>query len=535
MIKSLLLSIMLTSLAFSQVNVQTYKLSGEKSQLAKIAASDPGSNGINTILAVGDTIWVASSRGLSKTTDNGSIWTNYYGNSTFGTESVSALAYDYATHSIWAAIAHTTDVSGESLPEGSGLLFSRDGGATWTHVNQSLDASNDTIEIYGTNKLHALPVTVKIQNITYAIAITPNVVWTANFAGGLRKHRIDSLFVNPSSAWERVVLPPDDLDKISPTDTLDFCMSPVSGNYCSTGSLNYRVFALAVAEDTILYVGSADGINKTTESVKAATTNDITWTKFNHQKSGSSNITGNFIVAMEYDKYSTPKALWAATWQAEDNTEEYGVSYTTDGGTTWTNSLVDEKVHGFGFYGNSVIAPADNGAFRSNNLGDSWLLPGNIVDSGRKLTLKSNKFYAAQFDQSNANLWLGSNWGLALQKNSTTSYGSDWNIFFSSPVVQSNNESYAFPNPFSPRINTCQTAIHYSTGGASQSVTIRIFSFSMKYIRTLIQNITQSGTSINTVWDGKDDSGNIVPNGVYFYKIEMGSGDPMFGKIMVVQ
>jgi hypothetical protein len=535
MMKSIFLTLLLASLAFAQVNVLTYKLSGEKSRLAKVSDSNPGSNGINTILAVGDTVWIASSRGLSKTTDDGASWTNFYGSSAFGTESVSALAYDYTTHSIWAAIAHSTDVSGESLPEGSGLLFSLNGGTTWTYVDQSIDASDDTIEVYGANKLHALPVTVKIQNITYAIAITPNVIWTANYAGGLRKHRIDSLIVSPSSAWKRVVVPPDDLDSISPTDTLDFCVSPVSGSYCSTGSLNYRVFSLAVADDTILYVGSANGINRTTETSKAATTNDMIWTKYNHQQSGASNITGNFIVAMEYNKYSTPKTLWAATWLAEDSTEEYGISYTTNGGTTWSNSLVGDKVHGFGFYGNSVIAPADGGAYRSSNFGKSWLLPGNIVDTVKKCSLKSETFYAAQFDKSNANLWLGSSWGLAMQANSSVSYGTDWTIFFSSPEVKSNNESYAFPNPFSPRINTRQTAIHYSTGGASESVTIRIFSFSMKYIRTLIQNVTQPGTSINTMWDGKDDNGSIVPNGVYFYKIEIGSRDPMFGKIMVVQ
>ncbi len=531
MMKSFFIAILMTSLTFAQVNVQTYKFSGEKSALAKVAATDPGSNGINTILSVGDTIWVATSRGLSKTTDGGTNWTNYYGTTAFGTESVSALAYDYATHSIWAAIAHSTDVSGESLPEGSGLLFSLNGGTTWTHVNQSVDASNDTVELYGANKLHALPVTVKIQNITYAIAITPNVIWTANFAGGLRKHRIDSLLVNPASAWERVVLPPDNLDSIKPSDTLDFCMSPVSGNYCSTGSLNYRVFSLAVADDTVLYVGTANGINKTTESVNAATTNDIAWTKFNHQQSGSTKITGNFVVAMDYNKYSTPKALWAATWQAEDNTEEYGVSYTTDGGTTWGTSLFNEKVHGFGFYNNSVIAPSDNGAFRSENFGTSWLLPGNISDgvSG----LKTKVFYAAQFQQSNATLWLGSSWGLASQANST-SYSTHWNIYFSSPVTPV-SDSYAFPNPFSPRNGTSQTAIHYSTGGSSEQVTIRIFNFGMKYIRTLIQNATRSGASINTMWDGKDDNGNIVPNGVYFYKIEMGSREPMFGKIMVIQ
>jgi flagellar hook assembly protein FlgD len=36
-------------------------------------------------------------------------------------------------------------------------------------------------------------------------------------------------------------------------------------------------------------------------------------------------------------------------------------------------------------------------------------------------------------------------------------------------------------------------------------------------------------------WDGRDDSGNIVPNGVYFYRVDVDSDTPLFGKVMVLQ
>ena len=49
--------------------------------------------------------------------------------------------------------------------------------------------------------------------------------------------------------------------------------------------------------------------------------------------------------------------------------------------------------------------------------------------------------------------------------------------------------------------------------------------------------IDNGGTSSNGVidfWDGKNDNGDIVPNGVYFYRVEVGD-NKSFGKILVIQ
>lgn len=545
--KTLFLFLVAGSLLFAQNRANHFKLLSEVSNLSVATDNGPVSNSINDILVVSDTVWVATSRGLSKTTDNGATWTNYYGNAAFGSESVSALAYDSRTYSLWASLAHSTTVNGSTLPEGSGLRFTTNGGATWSIVPQPLDDPYDTIEVYGTNRLHALPVTVKIQNISYDIAITPNVVWIASFAGGLRKNRIDSLIANPLSHWKRVVLPPDKLYKITPSDTLDFCLSPVAGNYCSDNNLNYRVFSVISAEDSILYVGTANGINKTTDALKAATTNNLTWVKFNHQQNSDTVITGNFVVGLTYNAQSNPKTLWAVTWRAEDNSEENGLSYTTNGGASWHTSLVGHKAYVVATYNNIAIAPADDGAYRTTNFGNSWILPGTIIDSKSNAAIKSNSFYSAAFSKNGDKLWLGSGEGLAVQLGAAFGWTNDWRVYLASQKLSSRTDSHAYPNPFSPKTDICK--IKYSTGGTTQQVTVRIFSFSMKYVRTIINNASRcypaSGTYSDGVqansdsgretWDGKDDAGNVVPNGVYFYRIDVGSQDPIFGKIMVLQ
>ena len=57
----------------------------------------------------------------------------------------------------------------------------------------------------------------------------------------------------------------------------------------------------------------------------------------------------------------------------------------------------------------------------------------------------------------------------------------------------------------------------------------------MNLVKTVLQNAPRrSGIDLIDTWDGRDESGRIVSNGVYFYRIESGSGEPMYGKILVV-
>lgn len=522
---SLVIILFLSPVLFAQVVPGFYNLQDEKN-LSKINTDfTPSSNSISDIITIGDTVWLGTSRGVNLSTDRGATWKNFYNTEAFGTESISAIGYYKGT--FWAGTAHDYQKDGQSLPEGSGLRFTTDMGNTWTTIQQPLDNNGDSVIIYGENHLRALPVTVKVQNLVYDIAFTPGTIWIATFAGGLRKS------TDMGQTWQRVILPPDNRNGVKPTDTLNFCVQPVAGRFCSDNNLNYRVFSVIATNDSTLYVGTAGGINKSTD-------NGISWVKFTHTNQENP-ISGNFVVALG----SVNNNIWAATWKAEGSTEFYGVSTSNDGGNNWDAFLEGEKVHNFGFKNNDVIAVSDNGPFRTTNGGTSWILPGTIKDPNSGLTLSTKVFYSAA-SQGN-DVWLGSSDGL-VKLTETFTWSGIWKIYFSSKGLASQSDTYAYPNPFSPKTDLLK--IKYSTGGVNKNVSIRIFDFGMNYVRTIIQFASRgsAGTTTHVIdnngsenagvidyWDGKDDSGNIVPNGVYFYRVEFDSGDPVFGKIIVLQ
>ncbi|HLG32645.1 MAG TPA: sialidase family protein, partial [Ignavibacteriaceae bacterium] len=255
--------------SFSQFTPGFYSLSGDENYFSKISDSNPTSNSIGDIIAFGDTVWLGTSRGVSVSFDRGENWTNFYGTSPFGNDNVSAIGYNNGT--LWVATATTAEApGGGTVPKGTGLKFTTDNGVTWTAVPQPVDHPDSSTVRYGINILQALPITVAEQNITYDIAFTPGTVWITSFAGGTRKS------TDMGQRWHRVVLPPDDLNSIHPDDSLDFCITPVGGSFCSEGNLNHRAFSVIAIDDTTLLVGTADGINKSTD-------NGISWLKFNHQ------------------------------------------------------------------------------------------------------------------------------------------------------------------------------------------------------------------------------------------------------------
>lgn len=505
----------------------------------------PASNSISDILIVGDTIWLGTSRWLSRSTDNGNSWMNFYGSSAFGTESITSIGYYNGI--IFAATAHSVKKDNTYLPEGSGIRFSSDGGETWYIVPQPLDDPSDSSEVYGINVLRALPVTVAVQNLIYDMAFTPDEIWVATFAGGLRKNSISALQNNPNIKWKRVPLPPDRLNSIKPTDTLNFSIQPVGGRFGPESNLNHRLFSVIAINDSTLFAGSANGINKSTDY-------GVSWVKYNHQNQDEP-ISGNFIVALYFHKgvsnspYSN--SLWAASWKAEDPNESYGVSYSTDFGQTWKVTLLDEKAHNFSAYSNPsgnnfmIVCPTDNGPYLSTNMSDRWFLPGSIIDNQTKLELQTSVFYSAAYNKDATSLWLGTNDGLVKNMTPSFTWVSSWKLYFASQQLESKNSTYAYPNPFSPRQENVK--IKYATNGQTE-VTIRIYDFGMNYIRTVIQNV-QRGFPIHQTnntgpdgvngvidfWDGKDDSGSIVPNGVYFYRVDFGNTEPVYGKIMVLQ
>ncbi|MFC2133334.1 hypothetical protein ACFLTH_01850 [Bacteroidota bacterium] len=492
----------------------------------------PSSNSIEEILVVGDTIWLASSRGLSKSGDDGESWTNYGELEEFDGEFTSTVEYNNGI--IWTATLHVDEIDGTAIGVGSGLRYSRDNGNTWTVIEQPIDLDSDNTVTYGDNVLTALPITVPEENFIYDVDFTSDAVWIASRAAGLRKS------TDMGQTWQRVVLPPDYLDAIHPDDDLDFELSPQAGQLTSETNLNHIAFSVYVLNDTTIFAGTSGGFNISTDG-------GISWRKLNRFNQDNP-ISGNQVLTISYDEFKN--TIWASTWKTWDETENWGVSSSSDGGETWEVHLPGEKSEGVGFKyiynGNlivdsHVIVTSRTGLFGTTNGGKSWIAAPYIYDEETNLSLAVNYFRTADTkynDNGTADIWVGSLNGLARLRESTGFWQGEWEIFFVSRPLTTQEESYTFPNPFHPGRDVSVTRFKYSTGGTQSEVTIRIFDFGMNLVRTVIQNATRSLTLHDApidYWDGRDDKSRIVPNGVYFYRIDINSNDPLYGKILVVR
>jgi len=110
-------------------------------------------------------------------------------------------------------------------------------------------------------------------------------------------------------------------------------------------------------------------------------------------------------------------------------------------------------------------------------------------------------------------------------------------VFYIEPPVASENSSfiaqcYNYPNPFTPNLEV--TRIRYVLE-LPLPVTIKILDANERLVRTLIEKAQRSaGEHTDTVWDGKNDNGASVPNGLYFGLIETGEERHII-KIAVIQ
>ena len=71
-----------------------------------------------------------------------------------------------------------------------------------------------------------------------------------------------------------------------------------------------------------------------------------------------------------------------------------------------------------------------------------------------------------------------------------------------------------YPNPFNPI-----TAISYRLPSNTKNVIIEIYNLKGQLVQTLIPFPSRGLGTSEVVWDGKDETGRILSNGIYFYKL----------------
>jgi hypothetical protein len=86
------------------------------------------------------------------------------------------------------------------------------------------------------------------------------------------------------------------------------------------------------------------------------------------------------------------------------------------------------------------------------------------------------------------------------------------------------------PNPF-----TTKTTFHFDHNlrGENLQVMLQIFTINGKLIKTFQDQILADGSHFESfIWDGKDDYGDRLANGVYIYKVKVkAEGQPFVEKI----
>jgi flagellar hook assembly protein FlgD len=79
---------------------------------------------------------------------------------------------------------------------------------------------------------------------------------------------------------------------------------------------------------------------------------------------------------------------------------------------------------------------------------------------------------------------------------------------------------YNYPNPFS--INTWFT---FQCTQLPDDVRIKIFTVAGRLIKEINSGFKQDGSFVKVLWDGRDNDGDPLANGVYFYKVIMKKGE----------
>ena len=476
-------------------------------------------NSIANLNAENGSIWVGPFLNFSN--DEGASWYRPETDSLFGTTN-RLFSIDMDGDVIVAGIGRNDVVGGQGIQTAAGFLISEDGGLSFQYRYPQLDGPEDDTEVYGVSVLPALPVIVPQQSPPFDIDYDPNrgELWVAGWASGVRKSK------DLGRTWSRVVLPPDNLDVISPEIPYSFSVEPQRG---SNGSLNHMGFSVLVDRQGLVWAGTAGGLNVSTDS-------GLAWRRFKANGTSQS-LTGNWIISLEEQVTTTPSTIWAASWNTGESggsAGQYGVSILENGGDSIRQTLLGEKVYDFAFDGNTTYVAGDNGLFISKDGGKSWDSISQFKESGgaNRVVRPHSSVFSVEVDA--GILWVGTSDGLLRSENG----GRSWTILHVNvplhPEQSSSSvpdvDTYAYPNPFS-RGDDSFVRIKYEASTASGG-TIRIFDFGMNVVRELKVEF-QNGVN-ESMWDGMNSSGIPVPNGTYFYEVNAGSSR-FRGKILVIE
>lgn len=506
---------------------------GQKSPISKMILSDDSNSGIglrsNIINCVDtqgpSTTWIGTGQGIAIMRDSSNI---------FALDTMNIindeprLIFDsIASMSVQDDIftfASLTSIDGD--PAGTGIYLTDDGlvdKIEWFRFDQPIDSAGADLAEFGLGYFNARPLVGTRGVVTYDMDINENYLWITGWYGGLR--RMD---LNHKTVWERIPLPLDNQETLITCDPAQYVeeesmmiLQYQNGDYYwdssdPDGNHNHKTFAVLAYGDTV-WVGTANGINRGILGYNGC----IDWQHYFHP---NDNLSGNWVLAIAKQEYNNERTIWAVTVNALLDTEERSVSYTKDDGETW--HIIDElrgiRCHDIAVQGSDIFIASDVGLWKSAN-GEDWELIPPAVEATPVSSdeILNNMVYSVVADSREyfdiPIIWIGTPDGLARSYNKTAD---NWQIY---RAVNDSEAVYAYPNPFSPyshnqlnddgwvRFNVGETQI--------STVKLNIYNFAMGKLYSEKFDWRSNPGAIK--WNGRDQNGQLVANGVYFVHLEL--------------
>ncbi|MCY4204480.1 MAG: hypothetical protein OXE92_02000 [Bacteroidetes bacterium] len=499
-------------------------------------------NSITNLGSAGESIWLGPYLNVSH--DGGSTW-EIASVEPFRDFANSVFSLSIHGQSIWAGVGNQytrTDGQGEleTINDVQGLLYSPDGGNTWSYwpptpptdndpvTTGMLDTAEDTQIKYGNITLDTLPITVPAQSPPWDLDYdtATGTLWLAGQLAGIRRS------MDLGRTWERVVLPPDTSAYLGPElgYEFSFTVQPVGVAPAQFHGLNFQAFSVRVDDIGTIWAGTAGGLNRSEDG-------GISW----YHYTTNDGLLGNWVISIEVQtRNAQPPAIWATNWPGRGRNQGYGISVTRDEGASFQTALHGEQCSDFAFDGPRIYVACSRGLYQSTDNGNTFFLNNEFIDrvNPSRSMRPGARIYAVEVTE-NA-LWVGSQDGLF----KSTDRGKSWEIFRTEvpldptglpPVIPADRvprvSTYAYPNPFSPSSDRL-VRLRYDLD-QSQTVNIRIFDYSMTLVREILSASGSVGAN-EAAWDGTDDKGTRLANGPYFYAIQAGN-DTFWGKILIAE
>jgi len=249
------------------------------------------------------------------------------------------------------------------------------------------------------------------------------------------------------------------------------------------------------------------------------------------------NVEGNFSrvwISMRPTSIGSPgvaRGIWQAVTDTLGDTTGYSIRW---------QKVYDDFAWNIAFNGDTAFLATNDGLFMaevgSRDAADvSWEQLEFIDEDLERLVLADAEVYGV--GAVTTDLWVGTE-DRNVRIDLTSAGLAARDAFYVTDTDTPADEVYAFPVPFSHAYNLA-VDFHFVLTEAT-TVTIEVYDFAMNLVAKVVDGqqfpagvYPQTG-SLRPVWDGRNGQGDQVAVGVYYFKVELGSGDTRWGKLAIM-